>query len=110
MESKVVIQFLYKDRKCVIVRVECIAPIGTYHNGYVEIKEDELKDDYDNYYIQAEEITFQGDLEYVDIKDGKVYIGFDTAHAHNIDNRHTQTAEAVEQGCRRIVDELEKQR
>lgn len=123
-ESRVVKSFVYKDRRCVIIKIDrseilrssLLEPSTSsifepYHNGYVELKEKEIKEDYDEYNIRFDEITYQGDLKFkgLDASDGKWYIGFDTTHHWNHLHPESKTAKHVETVCRRIVDELEQQ-
>lgn len=77
-------------------------------NGYVELKKKEVKEDYDHYDIESDEITYQGKLEFKDLKvsDGETYIGFDSAHSWNDEKPESKTAEYVENICKKIVDEL----
>lgn len=76
-----------------------------YHNGYIEIKESEIKDEKDDYNL-SEGVTYCGNLAHIEKPTTKRFIGFDTAHYHNYENPKTQSLEYVEKQCKKIVDEL----
>lgn len=121
-EHKVVKDFRYKGRRCVVIKIDRSKAMKDlpeslkksfkpYCNGYVELKPNEVKEDYDNYHIEADEITYQGDLKFaqgLDASDGKTYVGFDSAHYWNDEQPKSKTAEYVAETCKKIVDELNK--
>lgn len=107
--------FIYKNRRCIVLKMTLpFGTFGIYHNGYVELKPNEIKDDYNSYNMKSDEITYIGKLdrfaERYDFSDGKTYIGFDSAHYWNIGKPKSRTADYVEHTCKKIVNELEKHR
>lgn len=123
--TKKVKDFKHKGRRCVVIEIdrggnanlarEFLEGPGSsafkpYCNGYVQLKEDEFKDHYNDYDISSEELTYQGDLKFkgLDASDGEIYVGFDTAHAWNEQQPESKTAEAVAEVCKKIVNEFEK--
>ncbi len=125
---KIVKDFKYKGRRCVVIEIDrggepnlarefLEGNIGQafkpYCNGYIELKKDEIKEDYDNYNIKSDEITYQGELKFageLDCSDGKTYLGFDSAHFWNWEKPESTKAEYVAKTCKKIVDELIKKR
>ena len=116
---KVVKDFKYKGRRCVIIEIDRsnTAPKGfensigfkPYCNGYVELKKSEILENYDDYPIKCEEITYQGNLKFpkgLDASDGKQYIGFDSAHSWNDEEPESKTVVYIEKTCKKLVNEL----
>ena len=128
---KLIKDFRYKNRRCIVIKMELIKPslmdgmgglsnsklpknfFVAYHNGYVELKDDELKNDCGDYDIDSDEITYYGDLtnfqalhNLKDLPDGKFYVGFDSAHSWNHEHPESKTAEYVVNTCKKIVEEL----
>ena len=113
--KKLIRDFMYKGRRCVVIEVDMtkhmkkvpkvmIESMKPYCNGYVELKPKESKRN-----IEAEEITYQGNLKFgdgFDLSDGKRYVGFDTAHYWNDQNPKSKTADSVIERCKMIVEEL----
>ena len=96
-----------KGRRIVISEIKImtlIAKKGSFHNGYIELKGEEGKNDYDDY---SEEINYRGCLEHLGIKTKKVFIGFDTAHPYNTERPESQTKESVLIMCKELIDELD---
>lgn len=118
---KVVKDFRYKGRRCVVIKIDrsesmkelpksMMGAFAPYHNGYVELKKNEIKEDYDEYEIESDEITYEGSLEFprdLDASDGKTYIGFDSAHYWNDEKPESKTANYVANTCKKIVDEID---
>ena len=121
---KVVKDFRHKGRRCVVIEIDrskimrklpkslkrCFEP---YCNGYVELEDEEVGENYDEYKIKSDEITYQGNLKFpkgLDASDGKVYIGFDSAHFWNDENPKSKTMKYVANTCKNIVDELNSMR
>lgn len=126
MTYKLIKDFRYKGRRCVVIEMFLDLPkihfnggvhyrgINPYCNGYVEVKDkeavvNELTKKNNNGYLEminSAEITYEGDLSNLDLSDGCFYIGFDSAHAWNDAKPESKTAEYVEGTCKKIVDEL----
>jgi len=113
-------EFVYGGRHCVISFVDnanlrklandtnyADRYLSDYHNGYIEIKESEHKEEFD--YHLCEEVTFLGDLSFLGKDPDRIYIGFDTMHYYNHENPETKTLEHVKIQCIKIVDELNEQ-
>lgn len=102
--------FNYKGRRCIVFK---ILHYNSYCCGYIELRENEIKEDYMDYEIRSDEITYQGDLTDLqppatgEVADGKFYMGFDSAHLWNERKPESKTPEYVAQTCKNIVDELE---
>ena len=107
MKSKLVKQFKYGGRKCVVLKGGTISP---YHNGYVKLFDDEIKESYNDMDIDCVEITFGGKLGLKEKKINGWFCGFDTAHYYNIQNPITQTKDYVIMKCKELVRELNKKR
>ncbi len=117
---KVVKDFVYKGRRCVVIEIDrsgvksklpnsLQGTFEPYCNGYIELKDKEVLDDYDDYKITSDEITYQGDLKFpqgLDASNGKPYIGFDSAHYHNWEKPETRTADHIANICKKMVNEL----
>lgn len=117
---KVVKDFKYKGRRCVIIEIDRSSlmkelpdslrnTFKPYCNGYVELKKNEIKDSYNDYSITSDELTYQGKLKFgdgLDISDGKTYIGFDSVHSWNDEKPESKTVNYVEGTCKKIVEEL----
>lgn len=98
-------EFIYKNRRCVIIYLDMVCAFKRYHNGYIEIKWYEKYID-----IGVEEITYKGNLKFasgLDVSNGKSYIGFDTMHLYNTENPGTQSVKHVSKICKKIIDELD---
>ena len=112
-KHKVVKEFNYGKRRCVVISIKWNLPKEiksipkVWHNGYVETKGYEQGVE-----TNTEAITYRGNLDFshngkgLDASDGKMYIGFDTMHYYNFNNPKTQTAKYVERRCMMMVDEL----
>ena len=124
-QMKVVRDFKYKGRRCVVILISRLPGLPDvsdvssdsirgylepYCNGYVELKDSEVKEDYDDYNIESDELTYHGKLCFSELKvdDGKTYIGFDSVHHWNNMNLESKTAEFVANTCKKIVVELHK--
>ena len=109
-EFELVKQFEHAGRKCAVVKVDfswsSLQPNGPSHNGYVEVFNNELKNNYNDYEISGQELTFNGSLANFGIN-GR-FVGFDTLHYYNTEHPHTQTLEHVECETRKIAEELNK--
>ena len=118
-EHKVVKDFKYGGRRCVVIKIDIShlekdlpkslrERFKPYCNGYIELKKSEVKEDYDNYKITSDEITYQGELDFPSLNssDGKMYLGFDSAHSWNDESPKSKTAEYVANTCKKIVNEL----
>ena len=79
------------------------------HNGYVEIKEHKHYDELIGQ-VNTDELTFSGDLEHLGEKKlkGKWFVGFDSAHSHNLDNPISQTFDSVKEITIKLAEELIK--
>jgi len=122
---KLVRDFEYKGRRCVVIMVDRRNDIKNipgvskrlknifkpYCNGYVELKKSEVRNNYYNYSISSDEVTYHGDLNFgnkLNASNGKTYIGFDSAHVWNDKVPKSKTAKYVENTCKKIVEELER--
>ena len=121
---KIVKDFKYKGRRCVVIEIDrgkqenlpriflegkFGGAFKPYCNGYIELKESEIKESYDDYNIESDELTYQGNLKFaqgLDGSDGKTYIGFDSGHFWNDEKPKSKTTEYVSNTCKKIVDEL----
>ena len=111
IKHKIVKMINYKERRCVIILLDRSPYQKPFHNGYVELKNSEVKKHYDDYNIECEELTYQGNLDFgkeLNAADGKTYIGFDTVHGWNDNHPESKSIESVEKVCKKIVDELTK--
>lgn len=108
--GKVIIDNVYKGRRYVVIQIEGNPYFSSYCNGYVELHEDEILKDYNNYDIKSDEITFHGELCELKGFDPKnmFFIGFDSAHFWNDENPESKTPEYVEKTCKKIIDEVLK--
>ena len=127
MKFKIVEEFTYKGRKCVVVKIYqsdlrkvlkkhypdkepmklAMKLHKDYHTGYIELKPGEIKESYDEYPHVREELTFMRTLNHIDKKfDDTVFLGFDLAHYWNMENPKTQTKEWAVKTCKEVVDDL----
>lgn len=116
-KPEVIKDFIHNGRRCVVVKIDrskdytpeqlkslghaLIDSVKPFCNGYIEADEDF---DEETTPIGDQEVTYTGDLNHIDCKDGKHYIGFDTNHYYNWENPKTRTAKFVEAECKRIAE------
>lgn len=108
---KIVDVFKHKGRTIVIVKsMFSSAFIGIYHNGYVSTRKSNEGRGYDEFVskIDTDELTFSGTLKH--LKDKKIpnlwFMGFDSAHYWNTENRESQTFESVRKRAIKLAEEM----
>jgi len=120
-KATIVDDFIYCDRRCVVVEINnsniidalkqqniknsiLLDNLKLRHNGYIEVTDEE-----NNLYgdvICDEEITYYDGLEHIYSANGRMYIGFDTAHLYNNENPETKTRSHVLMKCKNIANYL----
>lgn len=101
---KLVKSFEYKGHQCFIVSVHFMPELS--HNGYVEVKHNQMEADYNDYNLNVPmELTYQGNSKKYGYSSDRIFIGFDTNHYY--DTAITKSLQNVECVCREFVDALE---
>jgi len=88
------VEYIGEKRWCAVIKLH-LDSIGYYHNGYVQLKDNEFKSDLvEDTSMLTEEITFSGEADFLKaLIKGILMYGFDTIHV--CDTPETQSFEDV---------------
>ena len=106
MKIELVEKFTLNNRICAITKAT-FSILFSWHNGYIELLDGEVKDSYNDYPNVAENLTYQGHGNYFNNDETKTFIGFDTNHYYNRRNPSSQTPQAVLYTILQTIKELE---
>lgn len=101
--KNIVKEFEYKGFRCFIRKLEWYK--GSFHTGYIDITENDIKKDIDNYDIYND-LGFNQEITFCDWVDKRFLIGFDTNHIYN--KEATKTKDYVEKEIKKMVEILKE--